>query len=139
MLNRGLVPVKLNMRSLLVAASIGSMVVLGACQSDADIDINALSYETEPADVLYNQALANLRSGKLTEASRKFDAIDKQHPYSEYARKAMINNSFANYRMGRYSNSINTARRYISLYPNSEDTAYAYYLIGLSYYKQIRR
>ncbi|MEX3010080.1 outer membrane protein assembly factor BamD [Hoeflea sp. TYP-13] len=125
------------MRGLLVAATIGSMTVLGACQGDSDIDINALSVETEPADVLYNQALANIKAGKLPEASRKFEALDKQHPYSEYARKAMVMNSFANYRMGRYAESINSARRYISLYPNSEDTAYAYYLIGLSYYKQI--
>ncbi|MEM9107168.1 MAG: outer membrane protein assembly factor BamD, partial [Pseudomonadota bacterium] len=57
--------------------------------------------------------------------------------YSEYARKAMVMNSFANYRLGRYSSAINTANRYISLYPNSEDTAYAYYLIGMSYYRQI--
>ncbi|MCP4314489.1 MAG: outer membrane protein assembly factor BamD [Hyphomicrobiales bacterium] len=139
MLNRGLVPVNKSIRGLLVAAGIGAMTTLGACQSDADIDINALSFESEPADELYNQGLANLRSGKLQEASRKFEALDKQHPYSEYARKAMVNNSFANYRMGRYSTAINSARRYISLYPNSEDTAYAYYLIGLSYYKQIPR
>ena len=138
MLNRGRGLVNTSMRRLLAAAGIGSMIVLGGCQSgDADIDINALAYEAEPADVLYNQALANIEAGKLQEAARKFEAIDKQHPYSEYARKAMVMNSFANYRMGRYAASINMASRYINLYPNSEDTAYAYYLIGLSYYKQI--
>ncbi len=137
MLNWGLVPMNKFARGLLVAASLASMTVLGACRGDADIDITALNVETEPADVLYNQALANMKSGKLSEASKKFDAIDKQHPYSEYARKSMVLNSFTNYRMGRYPESINSARRFISLYPNSEDTAYAYYLIGLSYYKQI--
>ncbi len=138
MLNRGRGLVKTSMRSLLVAAGVGSMIVLGGCQGrDADIDINALAYEAEPADELYNQALANIEAGKLPEAARKFEAIDRQHPYSEYARKAMVMNSFANYRMGRYPESINMASRYISLYPNSEDTAYAYYLIGMSYYKQI--
>jgi outer membrane protein assembly factor BamD len=110
---------------------------LAGCGGNEDIDITALSVEVDPADVLYNQALANIKAGKLREASRKFDAIDKQHPYSEYARKSMVMNSFVNYKMGHYSESINSARRYISLYPNSEDTAYAYYLIGLSYNKQI--
>ncbi|WP_419910159.1 outer membrane protein assembly factor BamD [Hoeflea sp.] len=137
MLNRGLVPVNKFLRGLLLAVGLGSMMVLGACQSDRDIDITALDVETEPADVLYNQALANIKAGKMREASRKFEAIDKQHPYSEYARKAMVMNAFANYRMGKYPDSINSARRYISLYPESEDTAYAYYLIGLSYYRQI--
>ena len=125
------------MRGTIVAAGLAVAGVLGGCQSDPDIDITALSYEIDPADVLYNQALANIEAGKLKEASRKFEAIDKQHPYSEYARKAMVMNSYVNYKMGRYSESINSARRYISLYPNSEDTAYAYFLIGLSYNKQI--
>lgn len=137
MLKRGLYPLGRGSRSLIAAAMIGSLVTLAACQSDRDIDITVLDIDTEPADVLYNQALANIKAGKMKEASRKFEAIDKQHPYSEYARKAMVMNSFANYRMGQYSDSINSARRYISLYPNSEDTAYAYYLIGLSYYRQI--
>ncbi len=125
------------MRGTIVAAGLAVAGVLGGCQSDPDIDITALSYEIDPADVLYNQALANIEAGKLKEASRKFEAIDKQHPYSEYARKAMVMNSYVNYKMGRYSESINAARRYIGLYPNSEDTAYAYFLIGLSYNKQI--
>lgn len=137
MLNWGLVPLNKVVRGLVLAVLLVSTSVLGGCMGDKDIDITALNVEIEPADVLYNQALANLKSGKFSEASQKFNAIDKQHPYSEFARKSMVLNSFANYRMGRYSDSINTARRYISLYPNSEDTAYAYYLVGLSYYKQI--
>lgn len=137
MLNRGLLPVKKSLRAVFVAAGLGSMMALGACQTDKDIDITALDIETEPADVLYNQALANIKAGKMKEASRKFEAIDKQHPYSEFARKAMVMNAFANYRLGKYPDSINNAQRYISLYPESEDTAYAYYLIGLSYYRQI--
>ncbi len=125
------------LRALLIAAALAGVAVTGGCRSDGDIDITALDVETDPADVLYNQALANMKSGRLSEASKKFEAIDKQHPYSEFARKAMVLNAFATYRLGRYSESINSARRYISLYPSSEDTAYAYYLIGLSYYKQI--
>ena len=133
----GRLAVRRPIRALLIATSLASVAVVGGCRSDGDIDITALDIETDPADVLYNQALANMKAGKLSEASRKFDAIDKQHPYSEFARKAMVLNAFATYRMGRYSESINSARRYISLYPGSEDTAYAYYLIGLAYWKQI--
>ena len=124
-------------RVMLVSIGLGSVLVLGGCKSDADIDITALDIETDPADQLYNEALANMKAGNMREASRKLEAIDKQHPYSEFARKAMVLNAFANYRMGRYSESVNFSQRYISLYPNSEDTAYAYYLIGLSNYKRI--
>ena len=61
----------------------------------------------------------------MTEASRKVGAGDKQHPYSEFARKAMVMSAFTNYRRARYSEAINTASRYLSLYPNDEDAAYA--------------
>ena len=136
-MNDGDLSVRRPMRALLIAAALASVAVAGGCRSDGDIDITALDIETDPADVLYNQALANMKAGRLQEASRKFEAIDKQHPYSEFARKSMVLNAFATYRLGRYSESINSARRYISLYPSSEDTAYAYHLIGLSYWRQI--
>jgi outer membrane protein assembly factor BamD len=126
-------------RALLACAVIGSPLMLSACMSnEADVDLATYVEQTEPADALYNQALANLESGRLTEASRKFDAIDRQHPYSEYARKSMVMGAFANYRQGKYEEAINAAKRYVTLYPSSPDAAYAQYIIGLSYYRQIR-
>lgn len=113
------------------------MVVLAGCQSDPDIDINSLVDSVEPADVLYNQALANMSAGKMTEATRKFDAIDRQHPFSEYARKALVLNAFAKYRSGRNQEAITNARRFLNLYPNDPDAAYAQYIIGLAYFRQI--
>jgi outer membrane protein assembly factor BamD len=123
--------------ALIVAGLTGVASLVSACQSDPDIDITAYAQTIEPADVLYNQGLANVQAGQLTEASRKFNAIDKQHPYSEYARKAMVMRAFTDYRQGQYSEAINTASRYLSLYPNDEDAAYAQYIVGLAYYRQI--
>ncbi|WP_455273388.1 outer membrane protein assembly factor BamD [Rhizobium herbae] len=119
-----------------LAASATSMLVT-ACQNDPDIDITKLTAETDPPEVLYNQGLANLNAGKTTEAARKFDAIDQQHPFSEYARKALVMRSFVNYRNGQYQDAINGASRYLNLYPESEDAAYAQYIVGLAYSKQI--
>lgn len=106
--------------------------------SDNDLDLSTYVEQTEPADQLYNQGLANLSAGRLKEASRKFDAIDRQHPYSEYARKSMVMGAFANYRQGNYDDAINSAKRYLALYPSTEDAAYAQYIIGLCYFRQIR-
>jgi len=125
-------------RVLAAAALIGAPLALSACQSSDDIDLSTYVEQTEPADVLYNQALANMDAGRLTEASRKFNAIDRQHPYSEYARKSMVMGAFANYRQGNYDEAINSAKRYVTLYPSSPDAAYAQYIIGLCYFRQIR-
>ncbi|WP_206454187.1 outer membrane protein assembly factor BamD [Aurantimonas marina] len=112
---------------------------LGGCASSgtSDVEALALAAQTEPPDVLYNQGLANLEGGRLGEAAKKFEAIDRQHPYSEWARKALVMNAFASYRSGDYDGAINSSKRYLSLYPGSEEAAYAQYIIGLAYYKQI--
>ena len=114
------------------------LFVSGCMSNEADIDLATYVETTEPADALYNQGLANLNAGRLKEASRKFDAVDRQHPYSEFARKSMVMGAFANYRQGNYDEAINSAKRYVSLYPSSEDAAYAQYIVGLCYFRQIR-
>lgn len=122
--------------AVVLATAAGSSLIT-ACQNDPDIDITKLTAETDPPDVLYNQGLANLNAGKTTEAARKFEAIDRQHPFSEYARKALVMNAFVSYRNGQYQEAINATNRYLNLYPQSEDAAYAQYIQGLAYTKQI--
>lgn len=126
---------RITLRATVLVAAFG----LAGCMSGGDDDINvlALAAETDPPDVLYNQGLANLEGGRLGEASKKFEAIDRQHPYSEWARKALIMQAFASYRGGNYDEATSAAKRYISLYPDSEDAPYAEYIIGLSHYRQI--
>ncbi|SFJ93242.1 Beta-barrel assembly machine subunit BamD [Mesorhizobium albiziae] len=111
---------------------------VSACASDQDIDLATYVEQTDPADVLYNQGLANMNAGRLGEASKKFSAIDRQHPYSEYGRKALVMGAFADYRQGKYEEAINDGKRYVQLYPTDPDAAYAQYIVGLSYFRQIR-
>ncbi len=120
------------------AVSVVPLLAAGCMSKEPDIDLSTYVEQTEPADALYNQGLANLNAGNLKEASRKFDAVDRQHPYSEFARKAMVMGAFTNYRQGNYDDAINAGKRYVSLYPSSEDAAYAQYIVGLSYFRQIR-
>lgn len=125
--------------AFLALSMLSAPLLLSACMSsDNDLDLSTYVEQTEPADQLYNQGLANLSAGRLKEASRKFDAIDRQHPYSEYARKSMVMGAFANYRQGNYDDAVNSAKRYLALYPSTEDAAYAQYIIGLCYFRQIR-
>jgi outer membrane protein assembly factor BamD len=113
---------------VLVAAS------LGACSL---FDHDTVMPD-EPADKLYNEGLYLLNSKKTPkEAAKKFEEVDRQHPYSEWARKALIMSAFAYYEAGAYDDCINTAKRYVTLHPGSPDAAYAQYLIGASYFDQI--
>jgi outer membrane protein assembly factor BamD len=93
----------------------------------------------EPADKLYNEGLYLLNEKKdIKGAAKKFDEVDRQHPYSDWARKSLIMSAYTYYEAGSYEDSIGAARRYIQLHPGSPDAAYAQFLIGSSYFDQIR-
>jgi outer membrane protein assembly factor BamD len=93
----------------------------------------------QPADKLYNEGLYLLNEKRdIKGAAKKFEEVDRQQPYSEWARKSLIMSAYAYYEAGDYDDSINSAKRYIQLHPGSPDAAYAQYLIGASYFDQIR-
>jgi outer membrane protein assembly factor BamD len=91
-----------------------------------------------PADKLYNEGLFLLNDKQdYKEAAKKFDQVDRENPYSDWARKALLMSAYANYQAEQYDECINAAKRYVTLHPASPDAAYAQYLIGASYYDQI--
>jgi outer membrane protein assembly factor BamD len=92
----------------------------------------------EPADRLYNEGLYYLNAEKSPkDAVKKFEEVDRQHPYSDWARKALIMSAYSHYQSGEYEETISAAKRYIALHPGSPDAAYAQYLIAASYFDQI--
>jgi outer membrane protein assembly factor BamD len=117
---------------LLLAAS------LGGCSSFSLFGSKDDTPPDEPADRLYNEGLFYLNSKERPkEAVKKFEEVDRQHPYSEWARKSQIMSAYAYYQSGEYDDCITAAKRYITLHPGSPDAAYAQYLIGASYFDQI--
>jgi outer membrane protein assembly factor BamD len=120
-------------RTALVGAfMIGSLAVLGGCSSDAE-----LPYEERPVEQIYNKAMDYLADGSYQKAAKEFDEVERQHPYSVWARRATLMSAYAHYKVNEYDDAILTAQRYISLHPGSKETAYAYYLVALCYYEQI--
>lgn len=115
----------------------GTTVLVSSCQSDPDIDITKLGLATDPPEQLYNQGLANMKAGNVAEASRKFDSIDRQNPFTEWGRKALVMSTFAKYRLAQYDEAVATGNRYLRQYPSSDDSGYVQYLVGLSYSKQV--
>jgi outer membrane protein assembly factor BamD len=130
-------------RRAAVARAIALSVVLaplGACSAITDLfnkDDDSAVIE-EPADKLYNEGLYLLNDKQeYKSAAKKFEEVDRQHPYSDWARKSLIMSAFAYYQGGDYDESINAAKRYVALHPGSPDAAYAQFLIGSSYFDRI--
>ena len=122
-------------RLLAVAAVAAS---LGACSSFDLFNKKDDTPPDEPADRLYNEGLYLLNQKKdARDAVKKFEEVDRQHPYSEWARKSLIMSAYAYYQAGDYDDCVNSAKRYITLHPGSSDAAYAQYLIASSYFEEI--
>jgi outer membrane protein assembly factor BamD len=96
------------------------------------------AFVDEPADKLYNEGLYLMNEKKDSKAAeKKFEEVDRQHPYSDWARKSLLMSAYASYQAADYDGCIGAATRYVTLHPGSPDAAYAQYLIAASHYDQI--
>jgi outer membrane protein assembly factor BamD len=113
------------------------VLILAGCSGSDDKNADFAVDNIVAPDTLYNQALANLDSGDLKTAQKRIGDLNRQHPYSEYSRRSLILDTFINYRQGKYTDAATTGQRFLQLYPGDKDAAYAQYIIGMSYYKQM--
>lgn len=105
--------------------------LLAACGSDGE------GYVERPVEEIYNTALDQLQSGQPGQAAKNFDEVERQHPYSIWARKAQLMAAYAYYQTNAYDEAILAAERFLQLHPGHKDAAYAHYLVAISYYEQI--
>ena len=123
------------LKSPLVLVLMAASISLGACQTDKAK--RELAYVERPVEVLYNTAAKELDTRDYEDAIQLFNEVERQHPYSEWARRSTLMSAFAAYQSRRYDEAVDTARRYISLNPGGDEAAYAYYLVATSYFEQI--
>jgi outer membrane protein assembly factor BamD len=91
----------------------------------------------QPADVLYNEALTLLNKKEFERAAKKFEEVDRQHPYSEWGRKSLLMTAYAYYEGQKHTEAVVAARRYLALHPGSPDAAYAQYLGASAMFDEI--
>jgi len=87
--------------------------------------------------LLYNQGKEQLDRKNYPVAAAYFDEVERQHPYSEWARRAQLMSAYSYYQGNDYEEAILAAERFLALHPGNASAPYAYYLIAISYYEQI--
>ena len=108
--------------------------VLSACiESDPEI----AEYIERPVEQIYNEAFDELERRNFIAAALQFDEVERQHPYSIWARRAMVMAAYTYYLQNKYDEAILTARRFLALYPGNKRAPYAYYLIAICQYERI--
>ena len=89
-------------RSLRLAAGLIALAIpLSGCGTGALWDKFTAKDDTfneEPADKLYNEGLYLMNQRKDNKAaSKKFEEVDRQHPYSDWARKSLLMSAYSFY------------------------------------------
>jgi outer membrane protein assembly factor BamD len=122
----------------------GALALLGGCSlfggdDDASNNANkdAAQYQARSIDQIYADAWQAINAGNWQLAAAQFNEVDRQHPYSVWARRAMLMSAFCSYQANKYVDAIATADNYIQLHPGSAEVAYAFYLKAVSLYEQI--
>jgi outer membrane protein assembly factor BamD len=121
---------------LLALASATALLGLtaGCAGTKAKKDV---AYVARDVDTLYAAAKDRLDKGDAKQSAALFDEVERQHPYSPWARRAQLMSAFSYYAGRDYAKSVQSAQRFLSIHPGNKDAPYAYYLVALCYYEQI--
>ncbi len=127
-----------NIKNSISITALAALILVSACQSSNLSKTTAPVYVERPVEALYNEARNKLDKKQYSDAVLGFEEVDRQHPYSEWARRSILMSAYANYAQNKYEEAIAASMRYIQMYQGSEDnSAYAYYLIAICYFEQI--
>lgn len=128
-------------RILLLSAG---LALLGGCsmfggKDDASNDANkdAANYRERSVEQIYADGWRAINMGAWDVCAAQFNEVERQHPYSPWARRGMLISAFCSYQANDYTTAIATADQYIQLHPGSQEVAYAFYLKAISLYEQI--
>jgi outer membrane protein assembly factor BamD len=96
-----------------------------------------VTYQEQPVEQLYTAGAQRLDKQQWGESISYFKEVERQHPYSEWSRRAILMEAFAHYQSNDYDDAIADANRFIELYPGNGSAAYAYYLRAECYFEEI--
>ncbi|GMM94193.1 outer membrane protein assembly factor BamD [Qipengyuania sp. MTN3-11] len=127
-------PVSRTLRAAVIATA---ALAIAGCGGGAGGRPSDTAYVARDVESLYSEAKTRLDLGHSQLAAALFDEVERQHPYSPWARRAQLMSAFSYYVGQDYNKAIASASRFLSIHPGNKDAPYAYYLIALSYYEQI--
>ena len=128
---------KFQVRSPVLFVVLASAVLLSGCALlNRHKKADDTTYAERPVDQLYAAGAAKLDRRQWSDGITYFKEVERQHPYSEWSRRAILMQAFAHYEANQYQDAVNDANRFIELYPGNASAAYAYYLKAECYFEQ---
>lgn len=112
-------------------------MALGACASSAPDLTGALN--PDPPSKMLADGDALMAAGKFDDAASKFETLDREHPYSPEARRAIVLAAYAYYRGGKSPEAIASAERYVALHPGTKEAPLAHHIIASAYFDEMKQ
>ena len=122
-------------RSAPLWLALGCAFALCACASNSDI---SKALNPDSPEKMYADADAMMNKGKYEEAAKKFEDLDRDHPYAPEARKAIVMSAFAYYKAGKTPEAIANAERYTTLHAGTKEAALAQCVIASAHYDEMK-
>ncbi len=117
-------------------ALVGFGLSLSACGGASSDTLSMLS--TDSPEKMYADADALMTKGKFEDAAKKFEDLDRSHPYAPEARRSIVLAAFAYYKAGKMPEAIASAERYTTMHPGTKDAPLAHHIIASAYFDDIK-
>ena len=127
---------RISNRPIAAAMVLALTLPLAACATGKKTRADT-QYVARDVNTLYNSGKDRLDRRDYKTAAALFDEVERQHPYSVWARRAQLMSAFSYYASKDYTKSTESARRFLAIHPGNRDAPYANYLIALNFYEQI--
>jgi outer membrane protein assembly factor BamD len=119
---------------LALACALAGFLLAGCASSNEA----AKALNPDPPGKMYADAEALLNTGEWTLAAKKYEDLDRDHPYSPEARRAIVMAAYAYYKGSKYPEAITSAQRYTTLHPGTKDAALAHHIIASANFDDIK-
>jgi len=122
-------------RALKGLAMVAVAAVLAGCASNDAV--RALN--PDPPSKMFADADALMAKGSFEDAAKKFEDVDREHPYSPEARRAIVMAAYAYYKANKTPEAIAAAERYTTMHPGTKEAPLAHHIIAQSYFDQMKQ
>lgn len=116
--------------------SLAAALLASGCANDKEAAAKALN--PDPPEKMYAAADQALQKGNWSSAARRFEDLDRDHPYSVEARRAIVMSAYSYYKAGKYTEAVATAERYTAMHPGTKEAALAHHIIASAHFDEIR-
>lgn len=114
---------------LVCAAALSALVAACSSGNSAEKLLNP-----DPPDKMFRSADSLMQRGRFEDAAIRFEELDRDHPYSPEARRAIVMSAYAYYKAQKFPEAIATGKRYVTMHPGTKEAALAHHVIASSYF-----